>query len=202
MLPSWLGTHSASAIEERLWDLEFQIEVSTRYRDWRRAFIGAVNRWVKALSIADALLAFVALIDWGAGAVGAFVHAYGVPIAAAVVAVVNIFGLAFGFDSLEREHTELYRRFREMQERIARDRARPGEMIDAWLGDVMAIRHDEPPTYWALYAMSWNQSIERHAISRPDHMRAVGFWSQLCSNIVKFGPAGFPLASKSGVGGR
>ena len=39
---------------------------------------------------------------------------------------------------------------------------RADELLNDWQADAALIRKGEPPTMWAVYAMCWNQVMDRH----------------------------------------
>lgn len=189
-------------IDDRLWDVEFTTEVSARYHNWRCGYYATLIRSVRLITIGGALIAIlVAFLTWVSlndAAVDQSATVRNFLIVAAlvsgVIGVVNILAIFLELDAKALKHESLYRRFCELQERMARERVRAAELLDGWRADLKAIHRDEPETYWALYAMSWNQSVERHRIERREHGRYVEPWKRLLAKFVKFSPAGFPPA--------
>ena len=58
--------------ERDLWELEFSVEVSTRYHDWRRATMMSMIRSVKGVTFSSAIFTLVTAFDpfhWGGAVV-------------------------------------------------------------------------------------------------------------------------------------
>jgi hypothetical protein len=64
--------------------------------------------------------------------------------------------------------------------------------LPEWEAEVQSIRQDEPPTLWAIYAICWNQTIERHQLERKGYFRIVKPWQSALRHLVKFRPHDFP----------
>lgn len=109
-----------------------------------------------------------------------------------VVLATNLFELVFDVDGRARRHDELYRRFKTLQEQIARSEIEGESSLSEWDGDTEAIRRDEPPTFWALYAVSWNQTTARLLPEGSRHLRKVSFLQYLLKDFVPFQPQSFP----------
>jgi hypothetical protein len=85
-----------------------------------------------------------------------------------------------------RRHETLYQRFKlyrrrstHLQAQIERYSAEPEKHLAEWQAEAQTIRIDEPPTRWAIYAKSWNQTIERHAVERKGYYRQIKWWQNL-----------------------
>jgi hypothetical protein len=176
--------------ERDFWELKFSVEVSTRYHDWRRSTMMTMIRLVKGVTFFSAIFTLVTAFDpfhWGSAAV------WVVACFSAVIAGVNLLELVADFDGKALLHETLYKSFKRLQERIARDSADWMAHLPEWEADAQAIRVDEPPTWWAVYAMCWNQTIERYyQTEMKRYMRPVAYWQLLLRNIVHFRPRDFP----------
>jgi hypothetical protein len=168
----------------RLWNFEFGLEVSTRYHDWRRATLGAYVNIVRLVSLAGAVLALV-LLHGGADIAP-------IAIANASIAMVVLFDLVFGFDANARKHTDLYQRFKSVQEKVARHGREWADYLPEWDAEVQRIRADEPPVFWGLYATSWNQTVERREVQE-GYRRKIGWFHYLLRYFWQFRPEDFPL---------
>lgn len=171
--------------EQRLWQLQFGVEVSTRYHDWRRSRIGGYVTVVRAVALAGAIISLLAVHTAGAGV---YVIVTGASITIAAVTLVD---LVFKFDDLARSHTDLYQRFKRLQADIALGEEHWRERIFEWEAQAQDIRSDEPPVFWAIYAMCWNQTAERNGIS--GHSRKVPWLFALLSGVLRFQPKQFPI---------
>lgn len=183
-------------MDEKLWEFKFEIETSTRYHEQRGATLEYLSKVVKSLSIVGSVLAFMAVADWSKLGVGQFNSELWVAIGAIIVAVVNLFDLVFGFDSGARVHRDLYRRFQKLQEQMMRDERNWHENLNEWRADAQGIRVDEPPTYWAVYARSWNQTIARYGAEQNGYLRQVSLLGSLLRNVWQFSPQSFPAVER------
>jgi hypothetical protein len=177
-------------IDLELWNFKFEIEVSARYHDWRRATLGSMQTLARAATFVGAIVALITAFnpfDWAP-------HYVTVAVATgtALVAIVNLAELVFGLSEKTLKHIELYRRFMQLQEKIARAGANWPSDLPKWQADAIAIRIDEPPTMWAVYAECWNQTMDRLSLDRPSHYRKVEWWQRLLGNTLQFSPQNFP----------
>jgi hypothetical protein len=175
-------------IETRLYRATFQIEVSARYHEWMRARYETLTAGVKGLSIGAAALAF-------AGVFAAGNWASGIAIASAAIAVANTADLVFGFDALARRHTDLFRRFKDLQATMLRTQDASDEQVANWEADAQIIRKDEPSTFWAIYIKSWNQSVEKRGLSREKWDRKITRTQAIFGWIRHYLPSDFPPRS-------
>jgi hypothetical protein len=181
--------------EREFWELKFGVEVSTIYHDWRRGTMETTIRVVKGITFIGAIFSLVTAFDpfhWGASAAVWLIAGSSI-----VIGCVNLLDLVADFDGLARRHEALYRRFKEIQQRIARGRLDWSANLPDWDADVHAIRADEPATLWAVYAMCWNQNIGKHLVEPVGYLRPVTWWQSLLRNIVHFRPQDFPASYSS-----
>jgi hypothetical protein len=179
-------------MNEELWRLRFSVEVSAAYHDWRRTTYETAARFVKAATLLGAILALLTAFNPFAASTAAVTNTIvGISIA---IAIINLVDLAWDFNGLALRHTELYRRFKELQERVLRAGADWEANIAAWEADAQLIRRDEPPTMWAIYAMCWNQIMDRHQVERPGFYRPVSTFQMLARNVFHFRPQDFPAS--------
>ena len=176
--------------EDRLWELQFSTEVSTRYHDWRRSFLAKLVTAVRAITLAGSILSFVALFVLDRPTLEIVVA-----VATAIVGGVTLIDLVFKFDDMARLHNDLYRRFKRLQAEITRNEiSAPDQTVAEWQAEAQVIRVDEPPTFWAVYAMSWNQTADRRRVEGA-HFRHVARWRQALRNVMYFQPEDFPNAA-------
>ena len=107
----------------------------------------------------------------------------------ALVGIVNLVDLVFHFDADARLHTSLFQRFKALHEEMARRQADWEKLIPEWQAEAEAICADEPPTYWALYALAWNQTVEKYEVL--SHKRPLRWWQRLAANWLQFRPDQF-----------
>jgi hypothetical protein len=120
---------------------------------------------------------------------GAITVSWVVGILAALVACVNLMELIANFDEAARKHEDLYKRFKQLQARVAIEGE---ENAAAWESEAQTIRADEPPTMWAIYARCWNQTIDRHGAEREGYYREVGTLQSLIGYLWHYRPSDFP----------
>jgi hypothetical protein len=177
-------------MEPELWNFKFEIEVSARYHDWRRATLASLQLLARGATFAGAIFTLITAFnpfDWAP-------HSVTVAIASGttLIAIVNLGELVFGLNEKTLSHIELYKRFMGLQEKIARAGDNWSSHLAGWQADAAAIRADEPPTMWAIYAECWNQTMDRLSLQKPGYYRKVGFWSHLLRNVWQFSPQNFP----------
>lgn len=178
--------------DEMFQDLKFQIEVSTRYHEWRRATLLKYVTYVKFLSIIGAFLAFAFI--WGAPAnftlwIITINTNLAVSVLSALIAFVNILDLVFDFNGDATVHADLYKKFKMLQERIARNQSARKEHMAEWEADAQLIRLDELPIKWAVYALCWNQTAKRFGFGQ---LRKVGPIRKLLRNVRAYSAQDFP----------
>jgi hypothetical protein len=179
-------------IDPVFWNFKFETEVSALYHDWRRATLGTLQTFARGATFVGAIFALITAFnpfDWAP-------HYVTVAVASGttLVAIVNLWELVFGLSERTLTHIELYRRFMELQEKIARGEANWRNELAGWRADAASIRINEPPTMWAIYAECWNQIMDRLTLEKPGYYRKVGWWPHLLRNIWQFSPQNFPAA--------
>jgi hypothetical protein len=172
--------------EDELWRVEFGVEVSTLYHDWRRRALGTVVNIVRVIALISAVISL--------GSAFIAVTYSGVAIAGAAATVVTLIDLIFQFDSRARLHDDLYRRFKSLQADIARHRAEAERYISEWDAKSQEIRVDEPPVYWS--AACWNQAAERRRAPK-EYIRSISLRRVLAGKylLFHFRPNDFPVGA-------
>ena len=163
-----------------IWKLRFTVEVAASYHDRRRTTLGGYTRWIRGLTLVGALISIIAVLLTSEKAV------FWVGIPGGIIAAISIFDLVFRFDESARKHDDLYRRCKELQAKIALSNEAQSAELEL---EAQLIWKDEPPIYWALYAMCWNQIADKYA--NQDYEKKVGFVRCLLSNYVQFAPQDF-----------
>jgi hypothetical protein len=170
-----------------LYELEFGIEVSTLYHEWRRSLLETMSTAVRAITLIGAVLVLVFVFSVPPAQTQGFVTA-----ASALVALVALFDLVFGIDSRARLHTDLYRRFKRLQVEMAQNRDRWAEHVSDWRAEAQSIRVDEPPVFWAVYMQGWNQALGKRKVAS-SHFRRVTPMQGFLGIFLKYRPMDFPL---------
>jgi hypothetical protein len=184
-------TESATmSIDDKLWRIEFGVEVSTLYHDWRRSSLGTLVNIVRTVALISAV------ISLSAGFVNGPRIGTVVAIAGALAAIVLLADLVFQFDSRARTHDDLYRRFKALQADIARHSAEAEKYLTEWEARAQEIRVDEPPVYWSVYAACWNQVAERIRAGK-EYVRSIPRWKSWAGKylFVHFRPSDFPAGA-------
>lgn len=170
---------------KKAWDLLFTVEVAATYHDWRRATLGTCVTIVRAVALLGAIVSFVAI--------NVSDHvALLISVISAVVGGVTLIDLVFGFDPLARKHDELFRRCKELQAKILSKYGDQSELE----GEAQRIWRDEPPTYWAIYAMCWNQIASKYQ-SDVQYKAKVGWIRRNLGLFMQFAPQDFQSAAGS-----
>lgn len=179
--------------ELKYWEFKIGVEVSTRYHDWRRGTYQSFTRITRAVTFLGAVFTLLTAfnpLNWAPQAV-----AWSIACLAVVIAVVNLLELVFDFGGSVFRHTDLYRRFMKLQEKMTEQQKSWQSFLAEWEAEAQAIRRDEPPTMWAIYAICWNQTIDRHQLERKGYYRNVGWLRYWFRNFVQFSPQDFPAAA-------
>jgi hypothetical protein len=147
------ATASAEEIEvnPRFYKVDFQVHVSMRYHQARRAWWTGLNRMS---SIAAALAGSAAVITvWGSGS----------PYWAYVAAISGAFAAlnaALGFTDRAREHASLYDKFSSIAARIATEAAQDDASARRYTAEVLQLEASEPPSIHTLNVICHNQECE------------------------------------------
>jgi hypothetical protein len=169
--------------------LRFSLEVSARYHDYRRATLGTRVTFVRLVSLLGSVGSLLAVSHWVESAEKMVLWVAWISV---VVGIVNLVDLVFHFDADARLHTSLFQRFKGLLGEMAKHQTDWERQIPAWDAEAEAIRSDEPPTYWALYALAWNQTVEKYQAT--SHKRPVRLWQKIAANWVQFRPDQFKPA--------
>lgn len=175
---------------DSLWILKFSIEAAARYHEARRARLETYVAIVKIFSIVGAVLA-IAFVSGSSPEIAGLKSESIVALLGASIAFVNLVDLVFGVDTRARLHTDLYRRFKALQENIARGGNSWQKHLHDWEGDAQAIRIDEPPLFYALYVEYWNLAVEKFGADK-GYMRSVSFWQRRFRHFRHYQPKDFP----------
>jgi hypothetical protein len=180
------------------WDFKFGVEVSTLYHDWRRGTMEAAQRFSRFVTI----IGIIVTLATSFNPLGWAPHSLEWMIAGILFAIacVNVAELAFNYNQRAREHWELYRRFSELQVRMGKSATNTNENLSDWQAEAAAIRRDEPPTMWAVYAMCWNQRAEFYQLDRDhkEYFRKIRWFPYyLLRNVMQFRPKDFPQLQRA-----
>jgi uncharacterized protein DUF4231 len=182
-------------IDRDLWNLRFGVEVSALYHDWRRGTMEAAQRFSRFATLVGIVITLATAFN----PLGWAPHVFEWTIAGILffVACVNIAELTFRFNERAREHYGLYRRFSELLTRMTMPSTETNQRLSDWQAEAAAIREDEPPTMWAIYAMCWNQKAEYYRRGREfkEHFWEIGLMPYLLRHLFQFRPKDFPAVA-------
>ena len=169
---------------------KFAIEVAARYHEFRRATLEWWVAMIRLVSLVGSIGSLLAVSWWveSSDLMIGFVAT-----ASVLVGVVNLVDLVFKFDLNAQVHTSLYQRFKALQGTIARNQLEWERYLPEWQAEAQLIRIDEPATYWAIYALAWNQTAERHRLF--DQRRPIEWYQRLLGNVRHFRPGEFGFAA-------
>lgn len=177
----------ANSQEDRLYELEFGVEASTLYHEWRRSALEFWAGFVRLATLIGVVLTFVT-------AFAAMSDPDLIQTVLAInllVALVTSIDLTFRIDSKARLHTDLYQRFKRLQVEIARHRADAVARVDEWFAEAQMIRVDEPSVLWAVYMQAWNQVLAKRKV-HPGYLRRISKWQAFFGRFFEYRPQDFP----------
>jgi hypothetical protein len=179
-------------MDTELWNFKFEIEVSTLYHDWRRGTLEARQMFARGATFVGAIFTLVtSLAPLQASHLVTAMIVGGV----IFIACINLWEMVFRLSEKTLTHIELYRRFMEIQRKIAKAGDNWMDHLPEWKAETAAIRSDEPPTMWAVYAECWNQTVDRHRLERKGDYRPVRWWQHFLRNEIQFSPQDFPASA-------
>lgn len=131
------------------WNILWAVQKSQRYHSRRNAFF---DRWNKATAFVGVLAGSAVIAALAEQAPKALAVAGGV-----LVVVMSGIDLVVGTSQMAHRHSDLRRRFCELEADISRELS-PGEStIAEWQARRLAIEAEEPPTYVALDLLCENE---------------------------------------------
>jgi hypothetical protein len=168
---------------------KFELEVSARYFDYRRASLGFRVTIVRLVSLLGSILSLLA-VSYFVESVEKMVWA--IAWLSALVGIANLIDLVFQFDANARLGTSFFQRYKALLGEMAQHQVEWELRRAEWEAEVQAIRSDEPPTYWALYAIAWNQTLEKYDVK--SSARQLKWWQRVSANWLHFRPDQFKPA--------
>jgi hypothetical protein len=144
----------------------------------------------KVVSIVGAVIAFV-FVSGEYPTVFGYKSEYIISIVVAVIGFINLLDLVFNVDGRARLHTDLYRRYKALQEKIARDSGTWERHLNNWKAAAKVIEIDEPPVFYALYADYWNLAVQRFG-AEEKYLRTIKGWQRRLRHYRHFQPIDFP----------
>ena len=181
----------AESLEDRKYELLFDIRRSVRYHDHRRSFylrlhafsnVGTLILGAGAIAVAFSEAGF-AWMRWAAPAL-----------------IVLIAFLDRGFSTVGNAtlHADLYRRFIRLQQRTQRARPLKTEFLDGIETEMLEIEVEEPPVYHALNRACHNELLRSEG--RPELFKTLRRHQRWLRNLLRF-PNLPPSEARAGTGG-
>lgn len=131
-------------------DVSYRLRLSIRYHQRRTRFFDLWDKWIKILVVFAGTSAFTALmIETADASIAKRISV--------VIAVMGILSLVFAFSEKARAHSNLARRYSELEAELATMRApRKGNLMDLDRR-IRLVEADEPPTLGVLVILCQNE---------------------------------------------
>ena len=129
-----------------LWNFKFGVEVSTLYHDWRRGTLEAAVRFARGATFLGAIFTLLTAINplnWAPHFV-----LWCITAGTIAIACINLWELVFHLNENALKHTELYRRFMKLEEKMAKERDAWKERLADWQAEGIAIRSGAIAESW------------------------------------------------------
>lgn len=165
----------SSNLQADRWGLLWAAQKSARYHARRQGFF---DRWRMLTSGAGALFGSAAAANVAAAG-GTTVTL----IAALIVAVLSTIDLVVGTSTAARLHSDLRRRFLEMEAHI-RCVPEPSQLdIDGWTVERLRIEADEPPVFVGLDLLCENELARAHGL---EPRAKLNWWAKITAHWFKW----------------
>lgn len=136
---------------EKDWEnLLFDVRRSIRYHSKRAAYYGSLTKSVTALSL---------ILGSGTVAVAVQHHTILSMIFGGIISIASIFALVFGFSSKEHLHTELGRKFADLEKSMVRQKAPNEDFLREKTAERLEIEAGEPETVKTLDLVCHNELL-------------------------------------------
>lgn len=165
-------------------DLDFKIDVSRRYCQYRHGFLVLMARLCLFTNIFAGTAAFSSLLPQFPGYV-----AY----AGLIVALISLVDLVFEFSRGAQRYDEQYRRYTDLQREIIADVS--GENIVDLMSKYHEIELDDPPPKQVLTMICYNEAISARGTDTSER-RHISFIRRLCANLWDMPPAKWELETR------
>ncbi|HEY2975896.1 MAG TPA: hypothetical protein VGJ48_25505, partial [Pyrinomonadaceae bacterium] len=152
--------------EEKLKDLLFHVRRSIRYHDKRRGFLEGFQKTKSLVAIVVGSAAMVTLMNSIANRV--------LMIAALAVGILSAIDLVFGVNAKAREHSDLRRRFIDLEKEIIGIAAPTASLIREMEQKRRTIEADEPSILRALDAICHNEQLIADGYAEGDLLEIKG----------------------------
>jgi hypothetical protein len=159
-------------------DLLFHVRRSRRYHDSRRGFLEGFQNFK---NLASVILGSAAVVKLFTTAGGLFLT-----IAALIVGILSAIDLVYKSSTKARDHSDLRRRFIELEEEILGVHDPTREQIHAWEQKRLVIEASEPPILKVLDAICHNQQLLADGYERAYFLK-IGKVQRFFAQVITLG---------------
>ncbi len=172
-------TDEEVAIGDKAWEIRFRIGISRRYNSRLASHYGGLENFATVLSLVGGSAAFADALGKQTGL--ALYASLTVMVAATV-------SLAFRWPDKARSHTDFYRQYTRLQERLVRAGENPSdETIREIEADLTLIEAGEPATRNALMIVCHNEEVTAQKAD-PSHKQPLRWWQRWFAAFVTLPP--------------
>lgn len=165
--------------EEDLKDLLFHVRRSVRYHDKRRGFLEGFQKTKNLAAIVVGSAAMVTVLN---SVSGAFLLG-----SALVVGILSAIDLVFGVNAKAREHSDLRKRFIELEKEIVGVIEPPVSQIREWQQKRLTIEADEPSVLRVLDAICHNEQLYADGYDHEYYLEIRGY-QRLFAHVINIQP--------------
>lgn len=166
-----------TASDDTLHELLFGVRRSIRYHNRRRRFFDGLNRWKTGLSLVFGSAAMVTIL--------AQVDTRIPLLASALVAVVSTIDLVIGTTAMARLHTEIARRFIDLERELTLLKNPTDDDLRACTAKRLAIEADEPPVLRVLDILCHNELLLAMGYDRTE-LYHVPWYKRSLAHLINF----------------
>ena len=178
-------------LEDRKYELLFDIRRSVRYHDHRRSFYLRLHSFSNLLTLILGSTAISAAFS----EVGLAWMRWAAP---GAIVILASFDRVVGTVGKATLHSDLYRRFIRLQKRIQSARPIKTEFLDEIETEMLDIELEEPPVYHALNRACHNELLRSEG--RPELFETLRRHQRWLRNLLRF-PNLPPSEARAGTGG-
>mgnify|MGYP000547076748 CR=1 FL=1 len=166
---------TADAASNRLWELEWKIQLSGLYHARRERFLDGCDKWAKFVAAIGGAAAFAQFK--GDSNIGAWISAF--------ISVISTLSLVFGFSTKARKHYDLARDFKKLEAELAAlGRDVTDMQLDEFKKRYLLVETGEPSSLSALVTDCHNQLCKAHGIE--DRIAPLPFYQNWLMNFLDF----------------
>ena len=155
--------------------IHFGVRRSVRYHDRRIKFYDLLNRSILFINVVSGSAAVVSVLSSLGNAL--------VTVFAAVVAVTSAFDLAVDTGSKARLHTDLKRRFSDLEKQMNLVDVPDQEAVTKTVNMRLEIEQDEPPIHRALDILCHNELVRADGYA-DEHLHDVPRWKRYMAHVL------------------